>query len=125
MTPQRRFVRDLTLAMMAYALTVALAAWGLRVLGPGPWRVPLAVLPVLPMTVAVVVFLRYLNAIDELQQKIQLNAIGFAASMTVLVTQVVGFLERAGLPRPSWTLVFPLMVLCWSVGLVWFTRRYS
>ncbi len=123
--PQRRFLRDFSLAMAAYAGAALLGRRLLPLAGETWWRVPAAVLPVLPMVPAVYIFLRYLNAIDELQQKIQLNAIGFSASLTGLLTLAVGFLENAGLPRPPWTFVFPLMVALWSVGVIWFTRRYS
>jgi len=104
---------------------VLVGKWLLRLAGDAWWRFPAAVLPVVPMALEVYVFLRYLNAIDELQQKIQLNAIGFAASLTGLITLTIGFLENAGLPRLSWTFVFPLMVALWSVGMILFTRRYS
>ncbi len=123
--PQRRFTRRFLLAMTAYLVAAAAARWLLSLAGDSWLRLPAALLPLAPLVLAVYVFLGYLNAVDELQQKIQLNAIGLSASLTALLSLTVGFLEAAGFPRPSWLFIFPLMVAFWSLGLVFFNRRYS
>jgi hypothetical protein len=89
-----------------------------------PWRFAISLLPVLPVLFLIASITRYLSGIDELQQRIQLQAIGFAAGATGLLTFAYGFLELVGFPRFSTLLVFPMLVMLWGLGLWYFSRRY-
>jgi len=121
----RQYVRRFLAIMALYVITVVLAERLLSLLEGTVWRIAVAIAPILPIVLLVWGFLEYLNSVDELQQKIQLNAIAWAAGMTGLITMTIGFLEDAGLPRLSGTYVFPLMIALWGIGLLFFTRRYS
>jgi hypothetical protein len=90
-----------------------------------PWIYGIALLPVLPTLFVPMSVVRYLREIDELQRKIQLEALAFAFTGTALTTLSYGFLENAGLPDLSWVWVWPLMALLWVVGLVVAKKRYS
>jgi len=48
----------------------------------------------------------------------------FAVAATGLVTFAYGFLEGAGLPHLNWTLVLPLMVALWGIGVLAVALRY-
>lgn len=110
--------------MIAYVILIILSRLVLDSLGSSPWRYLIALLPVIPVIFLVIAFLRYLSGIDELQQRIQLQAIGFAAGTTSLLTFAYGFLELMGFPRFSTFLTFPLMVILWGLGLSYVTRNY-
>jgi hypothetical protein len=88
------------------------------------WRYFVAVLPVLPAALVVILFVRRLARLDELQKRIQTMASGFSLGATALITFTYGFLEGAGLPHLDWTYILPLIAVLWAVGAAIFTLRY-
>ena len=121
----KRYARDLTVTMIAYVIVIIVSRLVLNNIEDSPWRFAIALLPVIPVIFLILAFLRYLAGIDELQQKIQLQAIGFAAGTTGLLTFAYGFLELAGFPQFSTFFIFPMMIMLWGLGLFYFTRRYQ
>ena len=127
-TTTKRYLREFIYSMIAYVLTLIpsiLAVNSLRDYPFTPARVLVALMPVLPVAFMVYFFIRYLNNIDELQQRIQLLSIGFAAGTTGLLTFSYGFLENVGFPRISLLWVFPIMILLWGLGQAFISRRYQ
>ena len=122
---EKRYLREFLSAMLAYAVVVMGTSWLLERMGGSPWRWLIAVAPVIPIAFALVAFLRFLNRMDELQRRIQLNAIGFAAGATGMVTLTLGFLESAGLPCLSWVWIFPMLIAFWGVATFVVSRRYA
>ena len=122
---ERAYTRNFLTAMAGYAPVLVLSIWLLGQVGDTPWRFAIAILPVLPLIFAFRAYLRFLATMDELQQRIQLQAVGFAAGATAMITFTYGLLENAGLPRLSWVWVFPIICALWG-GASWFlTRRYQ
>lgn len=70
------------------------------------WRVPLALAPVIPVAFALWAFVRFLGRMDELQRRIQLEALGIAFGGSGLLTFSYGFLEGVGFPHISWIIIF-------------------
>ena len=125
--PTRRYLREFIYSMIAYVITLSLSLIGLGFFADYPLnaaRLIVALAPVVPIVFMILSFLKYLNGIDELQQKIQLLAIGFAAGVTSLLTFSYGFLENVGFPPISLLWVFPVMILLWGLGLFFISRRY-
>jgi hypothetical protein len=120
----KRYAREFTVTMIAYVVVIIVARLTLNNLGDSPWRFAIALLPIIPVIFLVIAFIRYLTGIDELQQRIQLQAIGFAAGTTGLLTFAYGFLELVGFPKFSTFFIFPMMVMLWGIGLSYFSRRY-
>jgi hypothetical protein len=121
----QKYTRNVLLAFAGYAVLVIVSVWWLGQNPDGALRFLIAVLPMLPLIFGLRSFLRYLSTLDELQNRIQLQAIGFAAGATGMITLTYGFLENAGLPRLSMLWVFPLLCFLWG-GASWlFTRRYQ
>jgi hypothetical protein len=126
--PTKRYLREFIYSMIAYVITLSLSLIALGSLGDyplNPARIVVALAPVVPVISMIFFFLRYLNSIDELQQRIQLLAIGFAAGTTSLLTFSYGFLENVGFPPISLLWVFPIMILLWGFGLAVITQRYQ
>ena len=121
----KRYTREFTVTMIAYTVVIIASSLMLNDLEASPWHFPIALLPIIPVVFMIMAFMRYLAAIDELQQKIQLQAIGFAAGTTGLLTFAYGFLELVGFPQFSIFLVFPMIIMLWGLGLAFFTRRYQ
>lgn len=121
---EKRYLKAFLLSMGAYALSVALMATALPRLENPALRALLSLLPIVPMVFALRAYLRYLANADELQQRIHLLAVAFAAGAVGMLTFTYSFLENAGLPRLSYIWVFPALVVCWGLGIAWQNRRY-
>lgn len=112
------------LAMLAYLMVLVGSVTVLEANRDAPWRYYVAVLPVLPAALVILLFVRALLHLDELQKRIQTQAFGFSLGVTALVTFTYGFLEGVGLPHLNWTYVLPLMAVFWGLGAAYFTWRY-
>lgn len=116
------------LLSLGAALLIAGAALFARQFERGsPPRILIALLQGAATAVAVILPVRSIRVLDELQQRIQLEALAFAFAGTGTLTTAYGFLVSAGVPmRPwNWALVWPLMAVLWAVGVVWASKRYQ
>jgi hypothetical protein len=121
----KTYVREFGSAMTAYVVMLIGVIWLLPQLGDSPLRYGLAILPAVPVGPGVAAFIRYLGRMDELQQRIQLAGLAFAAGTIGLLTFTYGLLEIAGLPHISWVWIFPAMILLWGLGTAVASRRYQ
>src|SRR5690606_39190456 len=121
---QRRYVRQFTASMVAYAAVLIGSVLLIRANPDAWWRYLVAVTPVVPVVVAVMAVVRRVRTFDERQQRIHPEALAFAFSCTAILTLSYGFLEGVGLPHLNWTWVLPLMALLWGVDLWLASRRY-
>jgi uncharacterized membrane protein (DUF485 family) len=114
-------------AMIAYVIVLLVSVLILRSY-PDPdaaWRIPVALLPMLPAIVLIMVFVRHLRGMDELQSRIQLEALAIGFGGTAVLTFGYGFLQGVGFPLLNWTFVFPLMIGLWGIGVAIAERRYQ
>ncbi|MEW6030530.1 MAG: hypothetical protein ACOYZ8_02550 [Chloroflexota bacterium] len=120
-----RYTREFVIAIFAYIVTlIASNSILMRMEDSSPWRVLLAIVPVVPVAFVLHSIMGVLTGSDELQQKIQLLAISFAAGTTSLLTFAYGFLEGIGFPHLSPIWILPITTLFWGLGLAFFSRRY-
>lgn len=113
-------------AMAAYAVVlIASIAVIQHTSLPALLRAVVAVAPAIPTIFALFAFVRFLGRMDELQRRIQLEALGFAFGATAILTFAYGFLENAGLPQLSYIWVLPVMVALWGLGAAVASRHYS
>ena len=89
-----------------------------------PWRDLIALSPMVPAAAMAWIVLRELRRMDELQRRIQLEALGFSFAGTAILTFGYGFLEGLGYPRLSMFTVWPVLAVLWVAGLVLARRRY-
>ncbi len=92
-----------------------------------PEGIPRLLINLLPMLGGVAVawaILRGLWRMDEMQRRIQFDAIAISFLGTALITFGWGFAEDAGLPHLRAFQVWPIMCTLWSLGLVIARRRY-
>jgi hypothetical protein len=120
----QHYIRDSLLAAGAHIILAYVSIMLLKQTSATALRYLIAILPMLPLIFAFRSFLHQLAHMDELQQRIQLQAIGFATGATGMITLTYGYLENAGLPQLSMIWIFPLICLLWA-GASWaMTRRY-
>lgn len=119
---RRRFF---TIAVVT-ALVILGAAWaGKQLPLRSPSRMALALLQGVASAVLVVAMARPLRQYDELQRRIQLEALALAFAGTAILGTTYGFLVNAGLPEIDWgAWIWPGMAGLWAVGLVVAGRRY-
>jgi hypothetical protein len=111
-------------AMLAYLMVLVGAIIAVQANPGAPWRYYVAVLPAVPAAIGLVVFVRALMRLDEVQTRIQLYALGLAVGAVALVTFGYAFFEGAGLPHMPPAYVLPLMGIFWGVGTAYFSWRY-
>jgi len=59
------------------------------------WRYYVALVPVLPAGLVIWLFVRALSRLDEIQKRIQVQALGFSMAATAILTFGYGFFEGA------------------------------
>lgn len=81
----------------------------------------LAITPVFAFAWAIV---SAIASLDELQRRIQTEAIALAFAGTAMVVMVIFLLSLAGLPNPNWGWILVLMTFMWLLGKLWTMWRY-
>jgi chromate transport protein ChrA len=88
-------------------------------------RIALAAVQGIATGAVIITSMLRLRQLDELQQRVQLEALAIAFAGTGVIATAYGFLVNAGLPDIDWgALVWPLMVALWVLGLLYANRRY-
>jgi hypothetical protein len=89
-------------------------------------RVPVALLPMVPLILVAVAVMGAIRQSDELQARIQFEALAFAFALTAFTTFSYGFLQvYAGFPEVNMFIVWPVMASFWIVGGIIARRRYA
>ncbi|HEX7989412.1 MAG TPA: hypothetical protein VF513_04565 [Stenotrophomonas sp.] len=125
---RKRYTREVMLAMGGYVVLLVLSILLLKRVEDGLLRALIALLPVPPMMLVLRAMIRYIRDVDELQQRIELEAVSFATAFISLVYLTGGFLQSAKvIDVPSnvamiW--VFPLVCLSYGLAKGVVARRY-
>ena len=125
----RRYLRALWPIMIGYSLTLFLSIWLVkRGIESVPLRAVVAVLPALAIALLMRAALRYLREIDELQRRLETEAIGIASLLVSLLYFAGGLLQKAKVIQLDaaavmiW--VFPLLCGIYGIARMTLTRRY-
>ena len=122
----KTYKRTFHWAMLTYGVLLVVSVF-LIVHGPSSaWlHIALAVVPIIPIFFALRAYLHFFHCIDELQKRIQLEALALSFGVTCGVTLGYGLLEYAGFPALSWIWVASLMMVLWDIGVHVASRRYQ
>jgi len=121
----RRYLLEFGAGMAGYGVVLAASIYLLKTGSPdAPMREILSLLPMLPALAICWAVIRQLRRMDELQRKMQFEALGLAFAATALVTFSYGFLEGVGFPRISMFVVWPVMAVFWLIGTLISHLRY-
>ena len=125
---RRRYTRELLLAMGAYTLVLFASVWLLRHVEAPALRALVALLPVPPIAFALRAIVRYIRDSDEMQQRIELEAVCIATALVSLLYLAGGFLQVAkviDLPAGAVLIwLVPLVGLTYGLAKVMVARRY-
>jgi len=111
--------------MAVYALVLVASLNFLRAHPESPWRVPVAVAPVLPIAFVVLNTVRRVRAMDELQRRKHLEAAAFAYPAMVILSITYGFLQNVGFPAVNWMFVGVDLIILYGLGqlVAWWRYR--
>jgi len=112
------------LSMLAYLMILVGAVTLIEANPDASWTVYIAALPAVPALIGLVIFVRALMRLDDLQARIQLYAFGMSIGATALTSFGYGFFEGVGLPRLPLAAVLPVMAMFWGAGTAYFTWHY-
>ncbi len=121
---KHRYLIEFGLALVAYAVLLVVSLLTVNLVSSPLARTLVSLSPMLPAAFVVVAVVRQLRRIDELQRRIQLEALGLAFAGTAVLSFGYGFLENVGYPKLTMFAVWPLMATLWVVGLVISQLRY-
>jgi hypothetical protein len=122
----RRYLIELGSGLFVYLILTWGSVLVLRHAGVGePWRSLVCLVPIIGAAGCCWAILRRLHGLDELQLRLQLEALAVAFAGTALLSISYGFLEGVGYPRLSMFVVWPLMAVLWGIGLLLARRRYQ
>ena len=91
-------------------------------------RVVVALTPILPFAVFLILILAGIRQMDELHRKIHLEALAIAYPLAMLLLMVLGLLELVlPLPMKGWSYreVWQFLPLFYFIGLAFTWRRYQ
>mgnify|MGYP000994494346 FL=1 len=122
----KRYFKEFGISMGIYVVAVIVSTTILNNFEfPQFAQIIITLIPVIPTIFVVISILRGLRESDELQQRIQLQAVTFSAITTGLITFSYGFLENIGFPPFPTIWVLPIMFFLWGISLGYFWKTYS
>jgi hypothetical protein len=122
----RRYQTQMAVSLVLYMVLLSACVEFLKGVESGPWRVVLALLPIVPLLWAFRAVIQYLARADELQRRVQLEALSIAAGATAFLCLTYGFLEDlAGFPHLSMWWAFVVVDLVWAAAAFILWRRYK
>ena len=84
----------------------------------------LAVAPSIPGLIFVFTIGTAIASLDELQRRIQVEAIAIGFAITAIITFSYGLLGMADVPQPNLVYVTLIMVVSWGIGKLWTMWKY-
>lgn len=116
---------DVLIPMSIYAALLLPSLQFLKEHPESPWRVPVAIVPVVPIAFIVLNSVGRVRQMDELQKRKYLEAGAFAYPAMIVLSITYGFLQNVGFPAVNWMYVGVAMFLLFGIGqiLAWFRYR--
>lgn len=112
-----------SLAVYAGALVISLKLLQSGVTDPA-LQIAIALLPVLGVGMAVFAIVGQIQRLDEMQRRVQLEALALAFVGTAVFTLTYGFLENVGFSKLPTFAIWPIMASLWLVGTLIGRLRY-
>jgi len=112
-------------ALLVFYIAALLSVCTIGLVGKFPsFRALLFALGIGSAAVSVVFLLRFLRAKDEREQQVNYRALTFAFTGTLIFSLTIGFLQSFGFHAVSWLGISALMIVLWSIGLIFHSWRY-
>jgi hypothetical protein len=121
--------RSQVLAAMTVYVVLMLAEWPHARSIPGlPWKIALALAPVIPVVMVIWLMAKRVMHSDELEQRLHLLALSMATGVVCALSLVVGFLCAAGvlvLDGDVLIWIAPVLFVIYGAMRWWLALRYG
>lgn len=125
MSWRKRFAYEFTAGFGLYAVLLAASIWAQVAWEPtGGLLIALALTPMAGCAVVLWAVMRAVQYMDELERRVQFEALAFAFVGTAFLTFGWGFAEVVGAPKLPAFGVWPIMAALWFAGTIASGRRY-
>lgn len=126
---RKRYKREMMIAMGSYVVLLFGSIYLLKHVDGVALRALVALLPVPPIALMLRAMIRYIRDTDELQQRIELQAVSFATAFVSLLYLSGGLLQVArviDVPAGAAMIwVFPLVCFAYGLAKIVIARRYQ
>ena len=89
-----------------------------------PYTMLVAIIPGFASLFLAYAIARAIASLDELQRRIQLEALAIAFGWSLVLVYSIGIFIMAGMEQPRWIYVLPIMVFGWLAGKLWTMWKY-
>lgn len=117
--------KQLFSSLALYVLLLALSLIAARAVPQ--YRLPIMLVPLVPGFLIVLSILAAIRNMDEMQRRIQLEALGFAFAGMFMLLVTEALLTAASGPQPPYgpAMYIFYMAMMWAVGLLVANRKYA
>lgn len=120
----KQYIKEFSISMFLYIIAVFFSIMYLEKHSDSSVNTIAAMLPVIPAILMVIVLIRALGKMDELQLIIQMKSFAISFLIVGLATFTYGFLENLGYPKVSLIWIFPFMISTWGLTVSFVKRSY-
>lgn len=117
-------IRRMVIAVVLFLTSLFLSRWLLEQEFSRTIQLFAAALPAVPGAFMAYAIGSAIAQLDELQRRIQLEAIGIGFGIAALASLTYASLVQVGVPQVSWMFVPLLLVVSWGVGKLWTMWKY-
>ena len=121
---RKLYLQEFLAAMALFGVSVWISRMLLHSSVSGQTRIWIALLPAVPTMLVILAMVRRVARLDELQRRIELEAIVVASLLVGMASFVVGFLVEAHVLQISIISVFPTMICVYAFAQTWAAWRY-
>jgi hypothetical protein len=122
---QGRYFVELGVAMALYLILLVISIRLLERGLHGPLMYLVAVVPMLAIVGVLAAVVRFIAASDEFMRQTMMISLALAGGLTMTFVLTCGFLENAGLPRPSTWLIWLVYAGTWGISAPLIRRCYE
>jgi hypothetical protein len=120
----KRYMKDMGPVTLFYVASVFVAGVLSKRMDPGALRIAVALIPLPSIAWMAVAEMRRLRRRDELRQRIEVEAMTIAFSVSFCVIVMLTFLDLFGALQTSLPVAGMIMAVCWLAAQIWVRVRY-
>lgn len=117
-------VRRMVISGVLFFAALLAAYWLLNRDLSAPYQYIVALLPAIPGGLLAISIGSAISSLDELQRRIQLEAIAIGFGISIVVSMTYALLVIVGAPLISWTYLPVILVFFWLIGKLWTVWKY-
>lgn len=126
--PTMEYPSNVVRRMILAGLLFFASLWGVQWLLSreinSPYNILIALIPLIPGVLFAISIGSAIAQLDELQRRIQLEAIAIGSGAAIILSLIYALLVEVGVPQISWMYVPVILVLLWGVGKIWTIWKY-